>query len=128
MKYFSWILTVPIMIVAVVFAVTNRGAATLNLWPFGITVEAPLFILVLGSALFGIVVGGAIAWLSAGRQRRRARAAEARAAAAERELSILQRKMAQEANPPAARGLPNPPANDSFARPAGPNTLPAGRR
>jgi len=116
------------MIVAVVFAVTNRGAATLNLWPFGITVEAPLFILVLGSALFGIVVGGAIAWLSAGRQRRRARAAEARAVAAERALSILQRKMAQETNPPAARGLPNPPANDSFARPAGPNTLPAGRR
>lgn len=128
MKYVSWILTVPIMIVAVVFAVTNRSAATLNLWPLGITVEAPLFILVLGSALFGIVVGGVIAWLSAGRQRRRVREAESRAATAERELSILQRKVAQDANPPAARGLPNPPANDSFARPAGPNTLPAGRR
>ena len=99
MRYVSWILTVPLMIVAVVFAITNRGGTTLNLWPLGITVEAPLFILVLGSALVGLLAGGAIAWLSAGAVRRRAREARHRAEALEREVARLRREHESNRNP-----------------------------
>ena len=125
MKHLSWILTIPVMIVAVVFAVSNREAAALNLWPFGITVEAPLFILVLGSGLFGVVLGGAITWLSAGKKRQRAREAEFRASSAERELHYLQRKLDQAA--PAGGATVQRPANDAAAHSPGRNALPAGR-
>lgn len=130
MKRLSWILTIPVMIVAVVFAVSNRAAATLNLWPLGITVEAPLFVLVLGSVLFGLVVGGTIAWLSAGKARRRARAAEYRANNAERECDILRRRIEREREP-AAGGqgqVPGAPANDADpAFSSGRSRLPATR-
>jgi len=110
-KYFSWIVTVPLTLVAVVFAVTNRAGVTLNLWPFGITIEAPLFILVLGSVFIGVLVGGTIAWLSAGATRRRAREAQRRAANLERELAQLRR---QQQNPHAdgidTRDAPAAPA------------------
>ena len=112
------------MIVAVVFAVSNREAAMLNLWPLGIKVEAPLFILVLGSGLFGLVLGGVITWLSAGRKRQRAREAEFRATSAERELHYLQRKLDQATSGGATA---QNPANDTAAQPQGRNALPAGR-
>jgi uncharacterized integral membrane protein len=122
-KYLSWILTVPLAIVAVVFAISNRAAATLNLWPFGISVEAPLFILVLGSALVGLIAGGFIAWLSAGATRRRRRAAIHRAEAAERELAFLRRKIERERGAVSER-----PANDTRRGvQSGPNQLPAAR-
>lgn len=128
MKYLSWILTIPVTIVAVVFAVTNRAAATLNLWPLGITIEAPLFVLVLGSGLVGVVLGGVIAWLSAGRARQRAREARYRASDAERELGYLQRKLEREQSAAGSGTVPHTPANDAAAHPARPDKLPAGRR
>jgi uncharacterized integral membrane protein len=110
-KHLSWILTVPLMIVAVVFAITNRAGATLNLWPLGITVEAPLFILVLGSVFVGLLVGGTIAWMSAGTARRRAREARHRAEAAEREVMRL--RNALESNRPPLPGQSRIPAAGS---------------
>ena len=128
MKYLSWILTIPVAIVAVVFAVTNRDPATLNLWPLGTTVEAPLFVLVLGSGLVGLILGGVITWLSAGKQRRRRREAEFRASDAEREFQYLQRKMERESGSDKPGSVADAPANDAAAGPARANTLPAGRR
>jgi hypothetical protein len=116
------------MIVAVVFAITNRSGATLNLWPLGITVEAPLFVLVLLSLLVGLIVGGAIAWMSAGSARRRARAAEYRANTAERDLDILRRKVERDLETAAAPKATGAPANDaapSFG--SGQARLPASR-
>ena len=130
MKYLSWILTVPLAIVAVVFAISNRAGTTLNLWPLGITVEAPLFILVLGSALVGLIVGGFIAWLSAGATRQRRRAAVHRAEAAERELAYLRQKIEREHSATLAprEAVTGAPANDaSRSARAGPSQLPATR-
>ncbi len=130
MKYLSWILTLPLAIVAVVFAISNRAAATLNLWPFGISVEAPLFILVLGSALVGLIAGGVIAWLSASTTRQRRRAAVHRADSAQRELAYLRQKIEREriAESPPRGAAGESPANDArrSAR-SGPTKLPAAR-
>jgi len=129
-KYLSWILTVPLAIVAVVFAISNRAAASLNLWPFGLTVEAPLFILVLGSALIGLIAGGFIAWISAGTTRQRRREAMYRAQAAERELAYLRHKIERERN---AAQSPRDTAKEAPANDAqrgagpGPTQLPAAR-
>ena len=130
MKYLSWILTIPLAIVAVVFAVANRQGATLNIWPMGIKVEAPLFVLVLGSVLLGLIVGGFIAWLSAGASRRRGREAVYRAEGAERELAYLLRKVEQERAEAAAARAPSTaaPANDaSRPAPSGQSQVPATR-
>jgi len=74
-KRLSWILTVPLMVLAVVFAIANREVVTLDLWPLAIVVQLPLFLLVLGSALVGLLAGGIIVWFSGGQTRRRLREA-----------------------------------------------------
>jgi len=105
MKRLSWILTLPFMAVAVVFAVANREMVTLDLWPLALTVQTPLFVLVLGSAVVGLLAGAMVAWFSGGPTRRRARAARRRAAELEREVAQLRESIEKE-RPAAA---PRPP-------------------
>lgn len=129
-KYLSWIVTLPLALVAVVFAVANRDAATLNIWPLGIALEAPLFILVLGSALIGLLAGGLIAWLSAGSSRQRRNEALRRAEAAERELAFLRSKLEadQGAAPDPRDAKTGIPASDArLDGQAGSSYLPAAR-
>jgi uncharacterized integral membrane protein len=92
------------MVVLVVFAVVNRQAVTLDLWPLDMALRLPLFILILGSLFVGLLVGGTAAWLSGAAARRRARAAEHRAAECEREIARLRRKPPPAAAPPAGDG------------------------
>lgn len=101
-------------VVAVVFAITNRALVTLNLWPLGVTVKAPLFLILLGGVFVGLLIGGTVAWLSGAKARRRAREAERRSAELQREIARLQRERGPSA-PSSAAGRP------------GPTTLPAGR-
>lgn len=64
MKILSWLLTLPIILVCIVFAVTNRQVVGLDLWPFATKLEAPLYILTLGTFFAGFLVGGLGFWLS----------------------------------------------------------------
>lgn len=86
MKHFSWILTLPLTLVIIVFAVANRHFVPLDLWPFEVAVEAPVFVLVLGSMLIGFLAGALVMWLSGGKQRRQARAARGQVAKLERQV------------------------------------------
>jgi uncharacterized integral membrane protein len=85
-KHFSWILTLPLTVVVIVFAVANRDFVPLDLWPFEVALELPVFVLVLGSLLVGFVIGALVMWLSAGKQRRRARAARSELGKLERQV------------------------------------------
>lgn len=101
MRTLSWIITLPIAVIAVLFSVSNRGAITFSLWPTSLTLEAPLYLAILSAVVGGFLAGGLITWMSQGRFRRRARDyadrifylerdlkdAEARAADAEKRLS-----------------------------------------
>lgn len=77
------------MVVAVIFAIANREAVKLDLWPLEISIQAPLFILVLGSVAVGLFAGGVAVWFSGGHTRRQARAARRQVAELERELANL---------------------------------------
>src|SRR5438477_599856 len=55
-------------------------------------VELPLYLVVLGSLLVGFLVGGAIAWLSAGRRRHEARVTAERLRGMSAELTRLKRQ------------------------------------
>lgn len=113
MRYLSWIITLPLLALAVVFVIFNRDPVSLELWPFGIRLEAPLFLIVLVSALFGLLIGGIAAWMSGGSLRRRARHAQSRADELEREVSRLRREREEvEARASQARGS-GPPAHRS---------------
>jgi uncharacterized integral membrane protein len=64
MKILSWLITLPIIVIAIVFAVSNRQAVTLNLWPLDMTVNAPLYIVTLGTFFTGLFLGAIGFWLS----------------------------------------------------------------
>jgi len=89
LKYILWIVSIPLMVVAVVFAVANRGTATIDLWPLDLTLVVPMYLIVLVPLFVGFLLGGVVAWISAGTARGRARAALYRAEQLERENARL---------------------------------------
>lgn len=74
MRRLSWIVTLPITILAVLFALSNSGSVQVRLWPLPWVAELPLYLLILGSLLLGFLFGAVVAWISSGARRRRLRA------------------------------------------------------
>ena len=107
MKRISWIVTIPVTLVVVVFAIANRTAITVNFWPLPWIAQLPLYLVVLGSLLAGFLIGAVIAWLSAGRRRQEARVAAERLRGLTAELTQLQRQQAAALDGTAGR-LPAP--------------------
>lgn len=99
MRRLSWLITLPLMVVAVVFAVVNQQTAQVNLWPFDIQLEAPLFLIVLLSIFVGFILGGIASWMAATRKRRRAKGDRARLRNLEQEVQNLQRVQQRPALP-----------------------------
>ena len=74
-KILSFIILVPIAIVLIVFCVANRQAVPVSLDPIGtlpqLAFSAPLFILLLGAVILGVVLGGIGTWLTQSHYRRK---------------------------------------------------------
>ena len=94
MRFFSWIITLPIALFAVLFAISNRDTVTFSLWPTPFTLEAPIYLATLLALVVGFVAGGFIAWAAQHRNRARARRAEDRVFYLERELQETQTRAA----------------------------------
>nr|WP_211112232.1 LapA family protein [Azospirillum soli] len=90
----TWIITLPIALVAVLFAISNRDLVTLSLWPLPFTLEAPIYLATLLALLVGFVAGGFITWNAQRRHRRRARRGAERVFYLERELKETQARAA----------------------------------
>jgi uncharacterized integral membrane protein len=88
------------VVAVVVFAVSNRAAVTVDLWPLPWRLSPPLYALVLGAGALGLVLGAALTALSRFGLWLRARAAERQAARLAAEAARR-----QTAAPPAP-GLP----------------------
>ena len=110
LRILSWIVGIPVAAAIVAFAVANRGSVKLSLLPLPFEIELPLYLVALGAMLAGLILGGLIAWLSAGRLRRRTRQAVREAEAASREARALREKIERlETETPAKRAnLPAP--------------------
>lgn len=72
------VLVVPLGVALVALAVVNRKHVLLILDPFGgaepgMSLEAPLFLFLLGAFILGLVVGGLATWLGQGKWRKKAR-------------------------------------------------------
>ena len=87
-----WIIMLPAAAMVVVFALNNRSGVAIDLWPFGIVVEMPIylaFILVFGS---GAVLGGIASTLTGAKARARYRSATYDAEVKRREMEKLSAK------------------------------------
>lgn len=99
MKRLSWIISIPLLIIGVVFAVVNRQDVDVLIWPFGIQLQAPLFLVILLALFLGFLIGGLLAWFSAHAARRREkRQQNEKLRALERQLEDLRR--GRESSPP----------------------------
>lgn len=79
-RVLSLLIGLPLSILAVALAVANRKPVTLSLDPFNpeapaLAVSVPLFAVVFGALIVGVIAGGTVVWLRQGRARKEARAA-----------------------------------------------------
>ena len=78
-NFLKALIVVPLTIVIVLFAVANRQIITVHLDPFetGLlpfpTISLPLYLLLFGVGLIGVMAGGSATWLAQGKHRRAAR-------------------------------------------------------
>jgi len=77
-KIVAAVILIPLAIVLIAFAVANRQIVTVSLDPFSsehpaTSLNLPLFVLVIGLLIGGVVIGGAASWLRHGHLRRTAR-------------------------------------------------------
>ena len=86
LRYLSWILTLPLTVLAISFAVSNLTPVQLALWPLVGTIEVPAFTLVLVTLVVGFFAGGLTVWLGQHPHRRAARQHQARADRLQKEL------------------------------------------
>jgi hypothetical protein len=92
------LVVVPLGVVLIALAVVNRKPALLILNPFGggepgLSLEAPLFLFLLGSFALGLVVGGIATWLGQGKWRRTARAEAREARELRRQADRLEKEL-----------------------------------
>ncbi|OIQ94598.1 hypothetical protein GALL_234550 [mine drainage metagenome] len=105
-----WLIGLPLAVLLVVFALSNRQSLTLAFWPLPDGFVVPAYAAVLLPLLIGLVIG-----LLAGSARRMA--ARARASALARRVSVLERDLE------AARAAPAP-STTVAEDPAGKTLLP----
>ena len=107
-KIVAVVVLVPLAIVIIAFAVANRQDVTVSFDPFSAQQPAasltlPLFMLVIGLLIVGVVIGGIAAWLSHGRWRRAARRFEREVDELRSELPSLRQTPGRANAPDAAK-------------------------
>jgi uncharacterized integral membrane protein len=105
-KFFTAMVLIPLGLIFVVFAVANRHLVTVSFDPFNstdpsIAATLPLFVVIIGVAILGVLAGGSATWFRQRRWRRAARQHEADARQARAQLADLRaHAIASQATPP----------------------------
>ncbi len=95
-----FVLGIPLLIVLVLFALSNRQPVTVAFWPTDLNLVLPLSGAVLAVAAIAFLAGALIVWVSELRVRRRARRAETRAEILQDEVRALQAQLRPAATRP----------------------------
>ena len=102
----SSILTLPVTIAIVLFAVSNRQLVDLHFWPLSESLEVPVYAAGLVTMLAGFLIGGLVVWFGALEIRQRALTAE-------RELRTLESRLSDARDENARTRAMAPPINPS---------------
>ena len=91
-KFLTGLVLIPLSVIFVVFAVANRHLVTVSFDPFNsadpsVRIRLPLFLLIIGVAIAGVVAGGSATWFRQRHWRRAARQHEADARAVRAQLA-----------------------------------------
>lgn len=89
----------PLLLLMVLFALSNTAAVRLVLWPTDYSLQLPLSLAVLAAMAIAFLAGGLIVWVSELSQRRRARHAEHLVRLLEAQVQELKARLPQ-APPP----------------------------
>ena len=89
MKLLARALFLLFVLIGVLIAVSNSQPVQLALWPLPHLVVMPLYVLVIGVLLLGVLAGLGMGWWAGRHHRRRAREASGEAARLEREVRRL---------------------------------------
>ena len=89
MRYIAWIVTIPFALLLLSFAISNREAVTLGLWPLPFRIDAPVYLVALLPLLLGVVIGGLVLWFARFATSLRMRRLETRLAATQKDLEGL---------------------------------------
>ena len=97
MKFLWWIVLALVALVLALFAVSNREAVSVALWPLPSVLQLPLYLVVLGTLVIGFFAGQLVTWVGGWRWRREARRSRERIAMLERELEAERLQHAERA-------------------------------
>jgi len=111
MRRFSYVLTVPLAIILVLFAIDNRDRLTISFWPLPWSATLPSFLALFLAVLIGFFAGAVALWLSGGKLRRRARDLAGTARAQAHQIAEHERRQAE------ARGAQGAPAGPTASLP-----------
>jgi len=93
-RILSWIVTAPIVILVVLFAVSNREEITLRLLPFPYDKTIAIWQLTLIELFVGFILGAIVTWIGDRRRRRETRLLIRRTAELEQLLAEAEKKLA----------------------------------
>jgi putative membrane protein len=94
------VIVLPLLLLLILFALSNREPVSLGLWPTDYTLRLPLSLAVLGAMAFAFLAGGLLVWISELAQRRRARQAEHAVRLLEAQVRELKARLPQTEAPP----------------------------
>jgi uncharacterized integral membrane protein len=99
-----WIIGLPVLAAAILFALENRGTLALNFWPSGYVLSLPVYLAVFAAVVVGFLLGGIVAWMTGGHRRAEQRQVEREYERLRRENEELHRRL--EAAEAAAKQAP----------------------
>ena len=70
MRFFNTLIAVIVAILVVLFAVSNRAAVVVEIWPFPYQLTIALYALILLAVALGFIAGVIGAWMVGGSRRR----------------------------------------------------------
>ena len=108
MKILSRALFLLFVLFGALIAVSNSQPVQLSLWPLLTGIVMPVYLLVIGLLLLGVLAGLGIGWWAARHHRRRAREAGSEAARLGREAAHLRSSLAAQAAVAPAPGPASP--------------------
>ena len=95
------LVAVPLLLLLVLFALSNTETVRIGLWPTDFAMDVPLSIAVLGGMGAAFLLGGVLVWFSVLAQRSRARHAEAQVRILDEQVAELRARLARaDLNPP----------------------------